>query len=102
MNKSQSIHEPPLRRLTLGPSHAANSDATHRGRDRIAGDKDTILTSPAIEFRHVDFSYDDNRVLDDLTFQVGKGEIKIILSGSGGGKSTILKLILRLLKPDAG
>jgi phospholipid/cholesterol/gamma-HCH transport system ATP-binding protein len=33
---------------------------------------------------------------------VKKAEIKIILSGSGGGKSTILKLILGLLKPDAG
>ena len=31
-----------------------------------------------------------------------RGEIKIILSGSGGGKSTILKLILGLLKPDGG
>ncbi len=31
-----------------------------------------------------------------------RGEIKIILSGSGGGKSTILKLILGLRKPDEG
>src|SRR6266498_5810019 len=60
------------------------------------------LSVPAIEFRHVDFSYDDNAVLDDLSFQVARGEIKIILSGSGGGKSTILKLILGLLKPDEG
>jgi phospholipid/cholesterol/gamma-HCH transport system ATP-binding protein len=57
---------------------------------------------PAIEFRDVDFSYEDKKVLDDLSFKLGKGEIKIILSGSGGGKSTILRLILGLLKPDAG
>ncbi|HEY0378948.1 MAG TPA: ATP-binding cassette domain-containing protein [Pyrinomonadaceae bacterium] len=57
---------------------------------------------PAVEFRHVSFSFDDQKVLDDLSFAVEKGEIKIILSGSGGGKSTILKLILGLLKPDAG
>ena len=31
-----------------------------------------------------------------------KGETKIILGGSGGGKSTIIKLVLGLLKPDAG
>src|SRR6266566_6869460 len=68
----------------------------HRGKDERA------VAAPAIEFRHVDFSYDDNKVLDDLSFQVARGEIKIILSGSGGGKSTILKLILGLLKPDAG
>lgn len=57
---------------------------------------------PAIEFRDVDFFYDDKKVLDNLSFELGKGEIKIILSGSGGGKSTILRLILGLLKPDAG
>lgn len=57
---------------------------------------------PAVEFRDVSFSFDDEKVLDRLSFKVMKGEIKIILSGSGGGKSTILKLILRLLKPDEG
>src|SRR5437016_9336655 len=58
--------------------------------------------TPAIEFRNVDFSYDEKKVIDDLSFKVARGEIKIILSGSGGGKSTILKLILGLLKADAG
>jgi phospholipid/cholesterol/gamma-HCH transport system ATP-binding protein len=58
--------------------------------------------TPAVEFRNVSFSYDDKRVLDDVSFTLARGEIKIILSGSGGGKSTILKLILGLLKPDAG
>ncbi|HEU5238364.1 MAG TPA: ATP-binding cassette domain-containing protein [Pyrinomonadaceae bacterium] len=65
-------------------------------------EEDRNSLAPAIEFRNVDFSYEDKKVLDDLSFQVLKGEIKIILSGSGGGKSTILKLVLGLLKPDAG
>src|ERR687892_2367099 len=58
--------------------------------------------TPAIEFRNVDFSYDEEKILAVLSFELGRGEIKIILSGSGGGKSTILKLILGLIKPDAG
>jgi phospholipid/cholesterol/gamma-HCH transport system ATP-binding protein len=58
--------------------------------------------TPAIEFRHVSLAFNDKQVLDDICFKVIKGEIKIILSGSGGGKSTMLKLILGLLKPDAG
>jgi len=58
--------------------------------------------TPAIEFRNVDFSYDNKKVLAALSFELGRGEIKVILSGSGGGKSTILKLVLGLLKPDAG
>lgn len=57
---------------------------------------------PAIEFRNVDLSFDDRQILNRLSFRVMKGETKIILGGSGGGKSTIIKLVLGLLKPDAG
>jgi phospholipid/cholesterol/gamma-HCH transport system ATP-binding protein len=57
---------------------------------------------PAIEFRDVVLSFDDRVVLDHLSFKVNKGETKIILGGSGGGKSTIIKLVLGLLKPDSG
>jgi phospholipid/cholesterol/gamma-HCH transport system ATP-binding protein len=60
------------------------------------------LSAPAVEFRNVHFSFEYEEVLDGISFTVMRGEIKIILSGSGGGKSTILKLILGLLKPDEG
>jgi phospholipid/cholesterol/gamma-HCH transport system ATP-binding protein len=60
------------------------------------------LAAPAVEFRQVYFAYDDEKVLDGVSFTVMRGEIKIVLSGSGGGKSTILRLILGLLKPDEG
>jgi phospholipid/cholesterol/gamma-HCH transport system ATP-binding protein len=57
---------------------------------------------PAIEFRDVHLSFDDRKVLDGLSFTVRRGETKIILGGSGGGKSTTIKLLLGLLKPDEG
>lgn len=57
---------------------------------------------PAIEFRDVHLSFDERKVLNGLTFKVMKGETKIILGGSGCGKSTTIKLVLGLLKPDAG
>jgi phospholipid/cholesterol/gamma-HCH transport system ATP-binding protein len=57
---------------------------------------------PAIEFRDVVLAFDDRIVLNKLSFRVLKGETKIILGGSGGGKSTIIKLVLGLLKPDEG
>ena len=57
---------------------------------------------PAIEFRDVLLAFDDRVILNKLSFKVSKGETKIILGGSGGGKSTIIKLVLGLLKPDAG
>lgn len=57
---------------------------------------------PAIEFRDVELAFDDQIVLDKISFSVRRGETKIVLGGSGSGKSTIIKLILGLLKPDAG
>lgn len=63
-------------------------------------DRDRAI--PAIEFRDVHLGFDDRKVLDGLSFKVMKGETKIILGGSGSGKSTTIKLVLGLLKPDAG
>lgn len=63
-------------------------------------DQDRVI--PAIEFRNVTLFFDDRVILKNLSFKVMKGETKIILGGSGGGKSTIIKLVLGLLKPDSG
>lgn len=57
---------------------------------------------PAIDFRDVYLSFDDKLILDGISFTVRRGETKIILGRSGGGKSTIIRLVLGLLKPDAG
>jgi phospholipid/cholesterol/gamma-HCH transport system ATP-binding protein len=57
---------------------------------------------PAIEFRDVHLSFADRNVLDGLSFKVMKGETKLILGGSGCGKSTTIKLVLGLLKADSG
>src|SRR6476619_7684997 len=63
---------------------------------------DRARAIPAIEFRNVVLAFDERVILDNLSFKVMKGETKIILGGSGGGKSTIIKLVLGLLKPDEG
>ena len=55
-----------------------------------------------IEFRQVYKSFDDEAVLKDVSFKIKPGETKIILGESGPGKSTILKLILGLIRPDSG
>jgi phospholipid/cholesterol/gamma-HCH transport system ATP-binding protein len=59
-------------------------------------------TLAAIEFRDVHLAFDDKKVLDGVSFTVRRGETKMILGRSGGGKSTTIRLILGLLKPDAG
>ena len=54
-----------------------------------------------IELQHVSLAFDDP-VLDDVSFVAHEGETVVIAGESGTGKSTILKLILRLLQPDSG
>ncbi len=55
-----------------------------------------------IEFRNVTKSFNDETVLSNISFKISRGETKIILGASGSGKSTILKLILGLMRPDTG
>jgi phospholipid/cholesterol/gamma-HCH transport system ATP-binding protein len=55
-----------------------------------------------IEFRAVHKSFNDEVVLKDVSFRISRGETKIILGASGSGKSTILKLILGLIRPESG
>jgi phospholipid/cholesterol/gamma-HCH transport system ATP-binding protein len=56
----------------------------------------------AVEFHNVCLAFDDHVVLDGLSFTVEQGSMRILLGGSGAGKSLVLKLILGLLKPDSG
>jgi phospholipid/cholesterol/gamma-HCH transport system ATP-binding protein len=58
--------------------------------------------APIVVFDKVSLAFDDLVVLRSVSFTVIKGHTKIIMGASGAGKSTILKLILGLLKPDAG
>jgi phospholipid/cholesterol/gamma-HCH transport system ATP-binding protein len=76
------------------------SDLAAESTFREIDDSDRAI--PAIEFRDVTMIYDGRKILDELSFKVMKGETKIILGGSGCGKSTTIKLVLGLVKPDSG
>ena len=58
--------------------------------------------APVVLFDKVWLQFDEKVILRDVTFSVRSGHTKIFLGASGAGKSTILKLMLGLLKPDAG
>ena len=58
--------------------------------------------APVVLFDKVWLQFDEKVILRDVTFSVRAGHTKIFLGASGAGKSTILKLMLGLLKPDAG
>jgi len=57
---------------------------------------------PVISLDKVSLAFDDKVVLKDVSFTLLPGHTKIILGASGSGKSTILKLLLGLWKPDGG
>jgi phospholipid/cholesterol/gamma-HCH transport system ATP-binding protein len=58
--------------------------------------------SPIVVFDRVSLAFDDKVILRDVSFTLIRGHTKIFLGASGAGKSTILKLIVGLLKPDGG
>ena len=70
-------------------------------------EKQTTATSTnegeaIIEFRNVTKSFGDLTILDDISFNINRGEITTIFGKSGMGKSVILKHIIGLMQPDSG
>jgi phospholipid/cholesterol/gamma-HCH transport system ATP-binding protein len=57
---------------------------------------------PVLALDNVSLAFDDSVVLRGVSFTLGAGHTKVILGASGSGKSTVLKLILGLWKPDSG
>jgi phospholipid/cholesterol/gamma-HCH transport system ATP-binding protein len=57
---------------------------------------------PVVAFEHVSLAFDDKVILKDVSFTLNSGHTKVILGASGAGKSITLKIIMGLLKPDAG
>lgn len=55
-----------------------------------------------IIFENVFLAFEDHTVLDGISFELKRGETKVLLGVAGSGKSTILKLCLGLIKPDSG
>ncbi len=62
----------------------------------------TDRSGPYIQFSHVSKAFGENRVLDDVSFEVNPAETVCILGRSGVGKSVSLQHILGFLKPDSG
>jgi phospholipid/cholesterol/gamma-HCH transport system ATP-binding protein len=57
---------------------------------------------PAIVVQDLRKAFGDQRVLNGITFQVAQGETVAVIGRSGGGKSVLLKLLIRLQLPDSG
>jgi len=55
-----------------------------------------------LRFEHVTFAYGDEPILEDLTLTIAPGTTVAFVGGTGGGKSTIVKLLLRFYEPEHG
>ena len=60
------------------------------------------MERPIIEVKDLTMGYGGKALLEDVTFQVERGEVVVILGGSGCGKSTLLKHMIGLYEPMAG
>ena len=56
----------------------------------------------AIKVENLTKEFDGRKVLDNISFEVEQGKVLSIVGFSGSGKSTILKILCGLLKPDSG
>ena len=62
----------------------------------------TVPARGALDFERVSFAYDGRPALQEVSLAVPAGQTVALVGGTGGGKSTLLKLFLRFIDPDAG
>ena len=65
-------------------------------------EKQEDINSGEIEFRNVTFSYDDKKVLDNLSFKIGDKNKILITGKAASGKSTIINLLTKFYETDSG
>lgn len=61
-----------------------------------------IMNSKAIELKNVNIKFNLNPVLKDINLTIEENDFMAIIGPNGGGKSTLLKIILGILKPNSG
>ena len=64
--------------------------------------KSFALADEDIHFKNVSFSYNESKILDDVSFTIPQGKITAIVGVSGAGKTTILNLLERFYQPTSG
>ena len=88
---------------SAGPEDSVDTGSGEAGvsggepADRVDQDNE-----PVVVLDHVDKSYNGRAVLTDVSVELRKGEVMLITGPSGGGKTTMLRCMLGLVRPDSG
>jgi ATP-binding cassette, subfamily B, bacterial MsbA len=102
----------PLKQISQVPATAQSSmasaerlfevldETTEASADR--GERDVTSLDGGVRFEHVSFTYGDEPVLNDISFDAPKGEIVALVGASGAGKSTLVDLVPRFNAPTSG
>jgi len=73
--------------------------------DSLEADDETeelVVSEGRVDYDHVSFGYENDAILDDIDFTVDGGDTLALVGPTGAGKSTVLKLLLRLYDVDEG
>ena len=102
----------PLKQLSQVPATAQASlasaerlfevldETTEASADR--GTRDVTAVQHGVRFEHVSFTYGDEAVLTDISFEAVKGAVVALVGASGAGKSTLVDLVPRFNAPTSG
>ncbi len=74
-------------------------------KETLPEDQDGIMPDiefDSLEFKNVSFSYGSKEIIKDLSFTVKRDQTAALVGHNGAGKTTIIKLMLRLYDPDSG
>ena len=101
---------PPLKQLSQAPTIAQQSfasaerlfDVLDRDAELDTGSQKATTLARTIDFQKVSFAYDDEPVLQDISFTARRGQVIALVGPSGAGKTTLVDLIPRFYHPVSG
>jgi len=82
----------------LSETRAGSLEQEREQTEKSAG----AASGPIISFSHVSMSFDERKVLDNVSFSVNRGQTLCILGRSGVGKSVALRILMGFLRPQVG